>query len=282
VSKNLIIGLAAGYSVDKIKPFVLSFRKHSQDDILLVMDKVLPDMAEFCEINYVYTCIPEEPLQLSTCQIKRYEIYLDCLEDHFADAENVLIADVRDVVFQSDLFAEYPKKSLEFFAEPEFFKNCQHNAPWVEGIYGKERVQEIADQYVICSGTTLGTRAGMIKYLKTMVGEFARLAEMGRPLSGGQDQPVHNHLVYDNKFTDFNINQNGSGPICTMHHSKSLTFNRSGQLLNDDGSVIPVVHQYDRCGAMSVVFLKNALGLTGKGIRTAAEYAANNFFEHDL
>jgi hypothetical protein len=33
---------------------------------------------------------------------------------------------------------------------------------------------------------------------------------------------------------------------------------------------------------MSVVFLKNALGLKGKGIRAAAEYAANNFFEHDL
>jgi hypothetical protein len=281
--KNLVIGLATGYSVDRITPFVTSFRQHSQDNLLFVTDNLSDDMVEFCEKNQIYTIIPNEPLQLHTCQIKRYEIYLDCLESHFLDVANVLISDVRDVIFQSNPFSEYPKKSLEFFAEPEFFKNCKHNAPWVAGIYGKDRAQEIFDQYVICSGTTMGTRQSMVAYLTSMVNEIKRLSDMGRPLSGGEDQPVHNHLVYDNKFTDFNINQNGSGPICTMHHAKVLTFNRAGQLLNDDGSVIPVVHQYDRCGPMSVVFVKNALkGYGREGIIAAATHAANNFAAHDL
>jgi hypothetical protein len=283
MSKNLVLGLASGYSVEKIKPFVLSFRQHSQDDMLFVMADVSEEMAKFCESNQVYTFIPDEPLQMQTCQINRYGIYLDCLEEYFLDAENILIADVRDIVFQSNPFADYPKKSLEFFAEPEFFKNCSHNAPWVAGIYGAERVNEIADQYVICSGTTMGTRAGMVEYLSTMVHEIQRLEQSGRLLYGGEDQPVHNHLVYDNKFTDFNINQNGIGPICTMHHAKTLSFNRAGQLLNDDGSVIPVVHQYDRCGPMSVAFVKTALSVKGKsGIKVAAEYASANFSEHDL
>jgi hypothetical protein len=283
MSKNLVIGLAAGYSVDKIKPFVLSFRQHSQDDILFVVDEVSDDMEEFCERNQVYTFVPDEPLSRNTCQVNRYKIYLDCLSEYFLDVDNVLLADVRDVIFQSDPFSEYPKNTLEFFAEPELFKNCKHNAPWVAGIYGAERVQQIADQYVICSGTTMGTRSGMVEYLTVMVEEINRLADSGRLLYGGEDQPVHNHLVYDNKFTDFSINQNGSGPICTMHHSKVLSFNRAGQLLNDDGTVIPVVHQYDRCGPMSVTFIKTALNVKGKlGIKTAAEYAAINFSDHDL
>jgi len=283
MSKNLVLGLAANYSIDKIKPFVLSFRQHSQDDILFVMADVSDEMTEFCEKHQVYTFIPEEPLEMRDCQVKRYGIYLDCLEEYFLDVENVLIADVRDVVFQSNPFLEYPKKSLEFFAEPEFFKNCKHNAPWLAGIYGSERVEQVNDEYVICSGTTMGTRSGIIEYLKTMSTEIQRLEVSGRPLAGGEDQPVHNHLIYDGRFTNFNINQNGIGPICTMHHSKTLSFNRAGQLLNDDGSVIPVVHQYDRCGPMSITFVKNALSVKGKsGIKVAAEYAVSNFSENDL
>ena len=278
MSKNLVIGLAAGYSVDKIKPFVLSFRQHSQDDMMFVVNEVNNEMAEFCKSNQVYTFISNELLHNNTCQVTRYGAYLNCLKEHFLDATNLLLADVRDVVFQADPFVEYPKKSLEFFAEPELFKNCTHNAHWVAGIYGSERVQQIADQYVICSGTTMGTRAGIVEYLNTMVAEIKRLTKSGRPLYGGEDQPVHNHLVYADKFTDFNINQNGIGPICTMHHSKVLSFNRAGQLLNNDGSVIPVVHQYDRCGPMSVAFVANALNVQDKqGIKTAAEYLATNF-----
>jgi hypothetical protein len=280
---NLVLGMAFGYALEKIKPFVMSLRQYYKDDILFVLDNVNPDLEKFFETYGVYTFIPSEPLNQSTCQINRYEIYLDCINEHFPDTENILIADVRDVVFQADPFIEYPKKPLEFFAEPELFKNCQYNAPWVAGIYGISRIDQIKDEYVICSGTTMGTRAGMIEYLKTMVAEFSRLSKLGRHLRGGEDQPVHNHLIYSNNFSDFNINQNGVGPICTMHHSKILSFNRLGQLLNDDGSVIPVVHQYDRCGPMSVIFLKNALNVSGKtGIRTAASYAADNFPEHQL
>jgi len=94
---------------------------------------------------------------------------------------------------------------------------------------------------------------------------------------------VHNHIIYNEFFDDYRINQNGQGLVSTMHHSKTLTFDRDGMLLNDDGTPTPVVHQYDRCGPMSLIFLKNALGNTGRsGIRTCADYAINNFFEHDL
>jgi hypothetical protein len=283
MSKNLIMGMVFGYSIEKIKPFVLSLRQHYQDDILFVTDNVSPEQQEFFDTHSVYTLIPETPLIRHTCQVERYKIYLECINDHFSECKNILIADVRDVVFQSDPFAEYPKHAIEFFAEPELFKNCTHNAPWLANIYGVNRVNQIAEQYVICSGTTMGTRLGMVEYLQAMVNEVSRLDISGRTLHGGEDQPVHNHLVYNDQFSDYSINQNGIGPISTMHHAKVLSFNRDGQLLNDNGTVVPVVHQYDRCGPMSVVFVKKSLGVHGKaGIIESANYAANNFPEHDL
>lgn len=282
MSKNLVVGMIAGYNVDKISPFVLSFRQHSSDEMLLVTDNISAELEKFLEDNNVYTFIPDEPLTRSTCQIARYEIYLDCITDHFQDVENILIADVRDVIFQSDPFTQYPKHSIEFFAEPEMFSNCKNNAPWLAGIYGHDQLIKIANKFVVCSGTTMGTRSGMIEYLEAMVNEISRLSKAGRTLYGGEDQPMHNYLIYSNTFKDFSINENGIGPISTMHHSKKLTFNRQGYLLNDDGAVIPVVHQYDRCGPMSSIFLKNALGLRGKDIAIAAKYAVENFPEHDL
>jgi len=283
MSSNLIMGMVFGYSIEKIKPFILSLRQHYQDDILFITDNVTPEQQAFFDEYSVYTVIPDTPLLRRTCQVERYKIYLECVTEYFSECKNILIADVRDIVFQSDPFAEYPKHAVEFFAEPELFKHCTHNAPWFANIYGNDRLTEILDQYVICSGTTMGTRSGMIQYLQAMVSEVARLASLGRELIGGEDQPVHNHLVYNNQFSDYSINQNGVGPISTMHHAKVLSFNRAGYLLNDDSTVIPVVHQYDRCGPMSVVFLKNALGVHGKsGILESATYASNNFPEHDL
>jgi len=283
MSKNLVLGSSFGYPVEKITPFILSLRQHYQDDICMIIDVLTPELEKFFEENLVYSFIPSEPIVRQTCQVKRYEFYKECVEEHFTDSKNILIADVRDLVFQADPFISYPQHSLEFFAEPETFKNCTHNSPWVAGIYGRDRVEQITDEYVICSGTTMGTRDGIIEYFSAMISEIDRLNKDFRQLSGGEDQPVHNHLVYNSIFKDFGINHNSDGPICTMHHSQTLTFNRAGQLLNDNGEIIPVVHQYDRCGPMSLVFLKNALGNTGKkGIMTAANYAVNNFQEHDL
>jgi hypothetical protein len=97
------------------------------------------------------------------------------------------------------------------------------------------------------------------------------------------DQPVHNHLIYSKKLKNYRINENGKGIVSTMHHSKYLRFDRSGRLLNDDDSITPVIHQYDRCGALSLALLKNSFRLTGKeGINVSSKYAVDNFYEWDL
>lgn len=283
MSKNLVMGLAFGYSVDKIKPFVLSLRQYYDEDILFILSDPRDDVIKFLEENEVMSFIPDEPLRKETCQIMRYSNYKDCLEEYFTETENVLIADVRDIIFQDNPFNQPLTHELEFFAEPEIFKNCTHNTPWINAIYGTERVDQISEEYILCSGTTMGTREGIIKYCNEMMAEISRLAQRGRQVFAGEDQPIHNHVVYSGVFSNYGINQNGEGTISTMHHSSVLTFSRDGYLLNDNGSRTPVVHQYDRLGAFSLVFLKNALKVKGaSGINTVSKYAVENFFDHDL
>lgn len=283
MTKNLIMGVALGYSLDKVKPFVMSLRKYYDDYIVFVTDNVSDEMKKFYNDYNVHTYIPEEQMNKNTVIIDRHRYYYDCITSNFEDIESVFLVDIRDIVFQDNPFKDYPKYDLEFFAEPEIFKNCNHNSPWLRNVYGDDRVQKIANEYVVCCGTTMGSREGILNYLETMIEEIKRIESNGRKLSGGEDQPLHNHLVYNNVFKNFRINHSGKGLVATMHHSKTLNFNRKGYLLNDNGELTPVIHQYDRLGAFSLVFLKNALTVKGAdGIRTVSKYATENFFDHDL
>lgn len=282
---NLVMGIASGYTVEKIKPFIMSLRQHYDDYIVLFMNEVSPEMEEFSSKFSIHTCIPEHPLSNNPIQvlIDRWVLYREFLnERHFDDVENILMADTRDIVFQDNPFKYLLAHSVEFFLEPEKFKNCAHNRPWIVGCYNEQRAQEIDDEFIICAGTIMGTMSGMTNFVEVMSKEIERLTASGKGVQY-VDQPIVSHLVYGGQVDDYGLNHNGHGAVATMHHSKELTFNRSGVLLNYDGTVIPVVHQYDRCGAASVIFVKRAMRLRGKaGIKEAADYVANNFFEHDI
>jgi hypothetical protein len=281
MSNNLVIGLALGYTVDTVKPFVLSLRRYYQGQIVFVVGDTTAELNNFFADNKVHTYVPDSIFRPGYQNIDRFRFYLDCL-DHFENFDNIMLSDIRDVVFQSNPFEKYPEKDIEFFAEPALIKDCVHNGPWYEKLFGKEELEKVGNQYILCAGTTLGRQHTIIKYIKSLILEIEKLEKSGKA-HATCDQAVHNFIVYNEFFENYRINHNGQGLVSTMHHSKQLKFDRQGRLLNDDGLPTPVIHQYDRCGPMSVVFLKNALGVTGRiGIKQSAEYAANNFYEHDL
>lgn len=281
MKNNLVLGAAFGYGIDKIKPFVLSLRRYYDGLVVFVVNGVDEQLNDFFNTHNIYTYEPEMPLDRGYGNVDRFRHYIDCLEN-FEDVDNILLTDIRDVIFQGNPFATYPNHAIEFFAEPELLGKCNHNGSWYTGLYGADELAKVSEEYVLCAGTTMGTRIEIIRYIELLIEEISNLEQAGKA-HGTCDQAAHNRLVYTGKFTDYRINQNGKGLVSTMHHSKTLTFNREGLLLNDDGTPTPIVHQYDRCGPMSTVFLKNALGLKGKqGILEPAQYAVNNFYEHDL
>lgn len=263
--RNLILGTAYGYTTDAIAPFVKSLRRHWDGDCVLVVKSLSEKDKEF--FNKFKIASVELRLDLPNpkdIQTTRYGIYKQILESNYSDVDQILITDVRDVVFQDDPFKGMSGAELEFFLEPSLFKNCTANWPWVGGIYGREGMDLVADQWVICSGTTCGKRSSMISYFKIMNEEIQRIINTGRPVYPGEDQPIHNYLVYTGRFDDFTLHKNGEGPISTMHHQHILTFDRDGRLLNNDGNPIPVVHQWDRIGPCKSVIERIALEGTPK------------------
>lgn len=256
---KLIMGAALGYRTNLLEPFIFSLRRHYQGNVVILTNPLSKEELAFFEKYNIFTYELDEPLKNpKDIQVQRYFYYKDCLSN-FDQLDRILICDVRDVMFQDDPFKGSEGWPLEFFEEPCLFRNCTANAPWIAGIYGNEGLEIVKDKYVICSGTTMGSQQGISKYLDVMTNEINRIWATGRPLFQGEDQPIHNYLIYTNSFNSYNFYSNGRGPITTVHHQQQLTFNRKGQLLNEDGTPTPVIHQWDRADALVKVLEKTAL-----------------------
>lgn len=243
------MGAAYGYSPSHLEPFVKSLRRNWSGDCLLVTSPLDDGSREFFNKHDVITFELEDAIKNpKDLQTLRYPIYKSILDNHFYDVEQILITDARDVVFQDDPFKGSKGCSLEFFLEPSLFRNCRANWPWIGGLYGREGMEMVQDHYIVCSGTTIGTRKGLVDYLDIMIKEIERISATGRKVYPGEDQPIHNYLIYSGQFKDYVLHHNGEGPVSTLNHQSNFTFNRTGEMLNKDGSPIPVVHQWDRTG----------------------------------
>jgi hypothetical protein len=79
-----------------------------------------------------------------------------------------------------------------------------------------------------------------------MVATMMRARNLGK-ISGG-DQGIHNVLRLEGKLENPIIHANRQGPVLTMGVMQPGDFqsNPAGLVLNEDGSVPAVLHQYDR------------------------------------
>ena len=162
--------------------------------------------------------------------------------------ERVLLTDVRDVLFQADPFAGLPRAGLAVGMETRRLTLATEpfNARQITLAYGAEGLRRIGGQPVSCSGVTYGDRASMLRYLRLMAGEIWKLSDAAarHPM----DQALHNYILWSGRFGAFRELDTLDGPIATVAtlDEAELRVSGAGRLLNRDGSVPPIVHQYDR------------------------------------
>jgi len=193
----------------------------------------------------------------------RYFYYYDYLVRQPVRFDRVMLTDVRDVLFQEDPFAFKPPQPLLFFLEGrgQPIGTEPYNRKWVRQLYGRRVLRSLADQRIVCSGVTIGQGHAILRYLELMCDELAPLTSRmcGRV---GRDQGVHNYLIWRNRFPEAALLENGRGPVLTMD---IVAFERlrgapDGALLNDDGSRVAVVHQYDRHTGCAEQLLRQLAG----------------------
>jgi hypothetical protein len=116
-------------------------------------------------------------VSLSMLRYRMYMWWASKYEKH----TNILIADFRDVFFQSNPFTymldqwAQPVSQLTVFLEASPQKaiyRCKFNSGWIRGCYGEDALNMVKTNPVSCSGTSLGSRDGILVYVSHLSSLF--------------------------------------------------------------------------------------------------------------
>jgi hypothetical protein len=192
--------------------------------------------------------LPPSDRQLA---LQRYGAMRDLLRtiDAPRSARRVLLTDARDVLFQRDWSAHPALRSddaLWVFAEDQTIGNCPFNCAWLAQI-DPALPAALAARRILCSGTTIGTGAGVLAYLDAMVAASDALQAAGRAAITGQDQGIHNFLVHTGRLAALRprVLTNDDNLVNTVGYGwKGI--DAEGRAVNARGERSWIVHQYDR------------------------------------
>jgi len=261
-SDTLVLGAAIGYDARQLAPFVRSLRDTGYaGDIVFLISRGGGgrDTVETLESWGVILESFETWRLMSVCvHFARYLKYLEYLTEN--PYRRIFLTDTRDVIFQADPFANIPDESLFVFAEDSSVAigNCADNANWVKQGFGLRKLADIRDKRISCSGTTLGNYNGIMRYLATMIEASSRAAAESLRIDG-IDQGIHNVIIHDGTLKNFRLIEN-QRHVATLGHVKpeQLSLSEDGRVINADGSISAVIHQYDYDGheAIEAAILK--------------------------
>lgn len=206
-----------------------------------------------------------------------------------------MVIDTRDIFFQADPFAslgnpDAAAHDLLFVEEIAQYTNTLPETPHratglgqsvrytshVEPCYGTENVKayEVMNRPILCSGTVIGTRGGIHRFLSVLIDEFRQNNNKGPKCRSPAttDQWTMNYLYYKGKFGSIRKTKTlpwGTGPVLTvgkpcvnsaigekkgLSQKDMMVLDEENSLVlnphEKDGSatrVAPALHQWDRC-----------------------------------
>ena len=167
---------------------------------------------------------------------------------HYA---NVMLSDVRDVVFQANPIDWDLRNSIWFFLEDQQYTlgTQRHNASWLRSAFGESVLRDLATEKISCSGITIGTAPAVLTYLREMVRLLSQLPHQ----YAGIDQAVHNYVVH-RILKKRHLIENGHGAVLTV----GLMSEDDARHALRDGTYRPrVVHQHDRHPALARELLED-------------------------
>lgn len=261
--RQLVMGLAANYGIAELTPFVLSLRNSGYNgDIALLTYGCNAETAAFLRANAVqmvpFTGLAAMPMSMNSARMFRYldwmiELFLNAAGE--VDYGQILLTDIRDVVFQGHPFRQAPNGRVLFFLESDRkIGECPINADWMVRAYGQSTLQELAQHPVSCAGTVMGTPDGLLEYLSHMVRHIVAVPPEHR--FSGVDQAIHNYILAKQLVGGTVVVANGLA-VMTVPSSvpTGIRLLDNGLIGNPDGSVSEVVHQYDRDPAVNAAVI---------------------------
>jgi hypothetical protein len=258
-NRDLLIGVSLGFAYEDVSGFIRSFRRFNQD-AHLVLIMACPNAAtqeEFDRQARQNNFELLRPKQIPGGFIQRtnwrYFAYLDHLENHDC-YRNVMLSDVRDVFFQDDPFRQPLQNHVVCAVENMLIRQNRMNALWLYKAYGQAVLATMLNHRVSCSGTTIGTYAGIRGYCSLMCEQINTKINVETT-----DQAYHN-FVYWNKnsgFMSLDIEERFFNTVGSKNRS---VFEIDQHRVRVDGVESVAVHQYDRHESLSA-HVRNTYGL---------------------
>jgi hypothetical protein len=248
--KNLIIGAIRNYNWQIVAPFFRSYLNvgfKNCDCVMYVGNMLEETIEKIKECGVKVYPIPEKYSNLSLINY-RWKLYEDYLNENNGKYKLVLTADLRDSIFQKDLFKLYENhKPFLGISKEDLYLSEGMNREWLETAYGVDVAKSLRNKRIFCVGTLWGT---VDKFIEASDMLWKKLGSEWSVKLNVIEQSVFNYLIYVEHFlSDYLvISDNASGPVMTIGstHYKYITFDSDDNILNEKGEVAAVVHQYER------------------------------------
>jgi len=186
----------------------------------------------------------------------RFYLYYDYLLKQGHRFNNVMLTDIRDVVFQKDPFDFNLNDSINVAMENPSVKlgQCSYNTKWMLAGYDEPTLQRFANEVISCSGTTFAPVYLMKQYLIKMLESIQQIKDAYHC----GDQAIHNVLVHSQQIQPLQKLDNDTGPVLTLGSEAEYGITSEGHVTNKSGRVVNIVHQYDRHARLNSLYDKKA------------------------
>ena len=272
--KNIILTIIDKYDYPFVEPFIKSLKKTGYADDLVIFTsntvskntkKTLRDNgAIIVEYNSVYPFKSEyegvfknvvADLSISNY---RFLFFLQYLLNNPNKFKNIMLTDIRDVIFQKHPFDNIAADSIYFFLEDaiQTFRYSELNYKWSLAANGKVIADTYIDEVVSCAGITIGAYALIVKYLEHMKTKL----DFQKELPWAFDQGVHNGYVRYYKPAGMHVLNNDEPFVATLGAYQPYQLNGQGQVITKNKEIYAIVHQYDRFGDLLALIKQQYCG----------------------
>jgi len=263
-SKSAVLALASGYQIDTYKSFVgglratgypghiiLGISEDSTSDVLQYLaeqnatTKVVT-MAKNCTYDGAvghngkvintrkWHCPAAYPDYKITWA--RFLLYKDWLNDCPECTDGVMLTDARDAFFQKDPFQSdtIEMHPLMLFEEHQ----NQTTEHWLADFpIGVCKDLKLGAKPMLCSGSVMGSREGIIDYIDAMGTEFIEWKDKDncRFEMPGDDQSIHNYLFYTNKLKNARAYPHRTGPINVIGFEAAMIYEKAADEADEQG-----------------------------------------------
>jgi hypothetical protein len=249
--RRLVLGAAIGFRVEQVRVFVESLRANYQGDVLLLIRWPGLRVARYLKSHGVDVIRVFQTRSFTrSVHARRYAIYFDYLRAQLCRYDQVMMSDVRDVVFQRNPFDGITSPKCHFYLESAVrtIGEDPTNSRWVHGCFSSAEAERLAACRISCSGITIGGTAAIMAYLERMAARIGAMPwRIYRRIGHGYDQAIHNYLVHLDPAIDGIVVDNNRH-IATMA-LEPRTFYRldcESLIYGPDNHLFPICHQYDR------------------------------------